>query len=624
MCGICGFISIKKIEKNILLEMNNTMIHRGPDDGGAEIHPVKNNFIGLAQRRLSIIDLSILGHQPMYTNDNNIGIVFNGEIYNYLDIKKELSEYKFKSMTDTEVLIAAYQKWGIKFLNKLNGMFAIAIYDFKKEQLILARDRIGKKPLYYYYKGKEIVFASELKPILKYPNFKKKIKTDIISKYLYHGYINSPDTIFEDTYKVEPGEVIIFKDGLIEKKKYWNAIEKYLELREDPINDYQQAKSELSILIEDSVSKRMISDVPIGAFLSGGIDSSLVTALAQKNSEQPLKTFSIGFDDKAFDEATYAKEIANYLGTEHTELYIDEIQMKSLVDSIPDFYDEPMADSSQIPTMLVSQLAKSKVTVALSGDGGDELFCGYDRYDWTNLARKYDNIGLIINKLLSLPVINKMELINKFPSGVQAVILNRENSKKSQCVGIYNLEICKNMVINEQLDIMYPIEDSFNTNNWMQRLMLVDLLTVLPEDLLHKVDRATMKYSLEGRAPLLDYRIIEYSFRLPHNFKHNNNVKKYILKDILYDSVPKEMMDRPKKGFSVPIQKWLKNDLMMKLKYFSEPEKLIRQGIFNHNMISKMILELENSAEHIKCRHTKYIWSYYVFQMWYEKYIEEL
>lgn len=624
MCGICGFITDHKINIDNLKQMNNTMIHRGPDDSGEEIHQSGNKYIGLAQRRLSIIDLSPLGHQPMFSADNKVAIVFNGEIYNFKDLRKELEGYNFISTSDTEVIIAAYLKWGLDFLNNLNGMFAIAIYDFRDEKLILARDRVGKKPLYYYMGNGNFVFSSELKPIMKYPYFKKNIKRDIISKYLYHGYINAPETIFEDTYKMEPGQLLIYKSGKIEKIKFWNAVDKYLENRANPIEDYKQAKFELSNLIEDSVRKRMVADVPLGTFLSGGIDSTIVTSIAQKYSKKPMKTFSIGFMDKELDEAIYSKEVAEYLGTEHTEFYIEESKMKSLVDSIPDYYDEPMADSSQIPTMLVSELAKNEVTVALNGDGGDELFCGYGRYASANKAKKYEPIGMILHSLLNLPLMKQLNIIGQLPNGVQSVIKNRDEGLKSQVGGIHNISICNDMVNSKQNEIKYPIEQMFDTNNWMQRLMLVDLLTVLPEDLLQKVDRATMKYSLEGRSPLLDYRIIEYSFRIPHEFKYKNNEGKYILKDILYDYVPKQMMDRPKKGFSVPLQKWLKNDLIKKLKYYSESKKLIRQGIFNHLLINKMITELENTNDHQKYRYTKYLWGYYVFQMWYEKYIEEL
>ncbi len=624
MCGICGFVSKNRIEKDILIKMNDTMYHRGPNDSGEEIHQTTDKWVGLAQRRLSIIDLSPLGHQPMYSNDKRVGIVFNGEIYNYKEIKKELNEYKFKSTSDTEVIIAAYQKWGLKFINKLNGMFAIAIYDFIEDELILVRDRIGEKPLYYYYSNGDIAFGSELKPIMLYPFFKKNINTEIIAKYLFHGYINAPETIFKETYKIEPGEILIFKNGEVNKKKYWDAIEKFSTLRKDPISSYKKAKSELTSLVEDSVNIRMNSDVPLGTFLSGGIDSTLVTAIAQNNSQSQLKTFSIGFKEKEYNEAVFAKDIAQYLGTEHTELYIEDHQMKSLVYSIPDYYDEPMADSSQIPTMLLSELAKSKVTVALSGDGGDELFCGYGRYEKVRIAQRYEPIGLIINNLLKLPVINQIKILNQLPVRVQTLILNRDKRQQSQFTDFGNIELCKKMVINQQNEIKYPIEHLLDTSNWMQRLMLVDLLTVLPEDLLQKVDKATMKYSLEGRAPILDYRIIEYSFRLPHKFKYNQGIKKYILKDILNNYVPKELTDRPKKGFSVPIQKWLKNDLMKKIKFFSIPAKLNRQGIFNHEIINNMILELENTSDNNKSKVTKYLWSYFVFQIWYNKYIEEL
>jgi asparagine synthase (glutamine-hydrolysing) len=624
MCGICGYVSLTDIGIAKLQMMNDSMQHRGPDDSGEVIHTIGARYLGLAQRRLSIIDLSHSGHQPMYSEDRKIALVFNGEIYNYIDLRRQLSDYIFISSTDTEVIVAAYRKWGTEFIHRLNGMFVIALFDFERNELIIARDRIGKKPLYYFVNDNVFIFGSELKPIMLHPQFIKSINTNVMGRYLFHGYINSPDSIFHNTYKVEPGQYIVISDGGVEKIKYWDAIDVYLQNRKVIEGDYSTAKKTLKGLIIDSVTRRMISDVPVGTFLSGGIDSSLITAIAQTTRSTPIKTFTIGFHDSEYNEAQFANTIARHIGSDHHELYIDESEMCNLVASIPDYFDEPMADSSQIPTMLVSKLAKAEVSVVLTGDGGDELFCGYGRYDWADQARKYDIIGAMLYNATKMPMIKRLGIESHFPSSIQTVMKNRNDEQKSQCIGTFNIDICCEMLIDSQRDIKYSIERRMDTNNWMQRLMLVDLLTVLPEDLLQKVDKSSMKYSLEARCPLLDYRIVEYSFHIPHKYKYMNGDKKHILKDILFDYVPKELMDRPKKGFSVPIQKWMKNELYESLSRYSKRDILIEQNIFNPDVIEKMVVELGHTKQNEKCRITKYLWSFYVFQLWYERYISRL
>ncbi|MBQ9135815.1 MAG: asparagine synthase (glutamine-hydrolyzing), partial [Lachnospiraceae bacterium] len=347
MCGICGFVSKDTITLEQLKGMNNTMYHRGPDDSGEEIYPAADGYaVGFAQRRLSILDLSPLGHQPMHSKDKRISVVYNGEIYNFQELKEELRDYTFTSTCDTEVIIAAYLKWGIDCINKFNGMFAIALFDRETQDVYLVRDRIGKKPLYYRWENGNLAFASEMKPIMTCPGFEKKIRTEVISRYLYHQYINAPDTIFENVYKLEPGSVLQFHAGQIKTWKYWDVKQVYHEQKANPVKDYNQAKEELKALLNRSVQLRMIADVPLGAFLSGGYDSSLMTAIAQSHSEQPVKTYSIGFNEEKYNEAKFAKEVAKYLGTNHTEVYISEKEMFDLVDSISAYYDEPFADSS--------------------------------------------------------------------------------------------------------------------------------------------------------------------------------------------------------------------------------------------------------------------------------------
>lgn len=345
MCGICGFISRKCITIDQLKKMNDTMYHRGPNDSGEEIFQVGNGYyLGFAQRRLSIMDLSMLGHQPMYSNDKRIVITYNGEIYNFQDIKNELGDYPFKSQCDTEVILAAYLKWGFSCIDRFRGMFAIALYDREKEELYLIRDRVGKKPLYYWLDQDNIVFASELKPIMEYPGFPRVIRKDVIGRYLYQQYICEPDTIFENVYKVEPGQVICFHveeeeaSERVTSWKYWDIAQVHQAKAADKVNSYEQAKEELTAILKDAVAKRMIADVPLGTFLSGGYDSSLVTALAQSLSNEPVKTYSIGFHEENYNEARYAKEVAKHLGTNHTELYVDEKAMFHMLDDIAKYY----------------------------------------------------------------------------------------------------------------------------------------------------------------------------------------------------------------------------------------------------------------------------------------------
>ena len=341
MCGICGYVSKKTISPEQLKKMNDTMYHRGPNDSGEEIYEMAGGYrVGFAQRRLSILDLSALGHQPMHSSDQRISVVYNGEIYNFQELKKELSGYPFRSNCDTEVIIAAYLKWGADCVTKFNGMFAIALYDRENESLYLFRDRIGKKPLYYWKQEDGIVFASELKPILACPDFPKEIRREVLPRYLFQQYINAPDSIFQDVCKVEPGSALCFHAGELKTWKYWDISQVYRKCLARPVGSYEEAKSGLKELLEKSVSMRMISDVPLGSFLSGGYDSSLVTAIAQAHSDTQVKTFSIGFHETKYNEAGYAKAVAEYLGTNHTELYIDEKEMFELVDSIPYYYED--------------------------------------------------------------------------------------------------------------------------------------------------------------------------------------------------------------------------------------------------------------------------------------------
>ena len=640
MCGISGYISTKRIDKDTLKSMNDTMYHRGPDDEGVELYDAPNGYIvGMAQRRLSIQDLSELGHQPMSSFDGRVSIVYNGEIYNFPELKEELSQagFSFKSNCDTEGIIYAYLYWGAACVEHFNGMFAIALYDRKEEKVYFWRDRIGKKPLYYeVVKGDdstEIFFGSELKPIMARPDFKGEINTKVLGRYLFHQYINAPETVFKNVYKLEPGAELKFdlnnSNNPIEIRKYWDINEVYHKMRQNPVTDYEEAKTTLKELLRSSVRRRMLSDVPLGTFLSGGYDSSLMCAIAQEVSDGPIKTFSIGFNEEKYNEAVYAKKVAEYLGTDHTETYISEDDMFDMVDSIPKFYDEPFADSSQVCTMLVSKLAKSKVTVALSGDGGDEFFCGYNVYELVRKAQKLDALGAVAGGLCNLPGLRQANVIDRLPFKVRTIAANRDRNTKTQFgnENFYIKTASKMLLDKEQLSVTYPIELRYGVSNWQIRRMLLDMDTYLPGDILCKVDRASMKYSLESRCPILDKDVMEYSFRLDHSFKYKDGNKKRILKDIAYDYIPKELLERPKVGFAVPLDKWLRGPLKERLLDVTNENYLKNQGIFDSKYTSQMIenyLSTGDAGPSTGANYSKMAWSLLVFQMWYETYMKYL
>jgi asparagine synthase (glutamine-hydrolysing) len=611
MCGICGFVSNNELSIANLIEMNKTLKHRGPDDNGEEIYQLKSNrYVGFAQRRLSILDLSSKGHQPMHSYDRRVSVVFNGEIYNFKELREELTNYPFTSNCDTEVIIAAYLKWGISFLEKLNGMFAIALLDRDIDTIYLIRDRMGKKPLYYYVgNNKEIVFASELKAIMVCPIFNVEIDKSVVGRFLYKTYIASPNTIFKNTYKLEPGSVLTISNNEIKSHKYWDVATKYKELRSNQITDYEEAKQEFRDLLRASVKRRMVSDVPVGAFLSGGYDSSLVCAVAQEILEKPLKTFSIGFYEDGFNEAPYAKEIANALGTEHMELYISENDMLQMIDDIPDYYDEPFADASEIPTMIISGLAKEKVSVVLTGDGGDELFGGYGIYG-------------ILQKVQKLKETNSWEVDNK--SITYRILKDCNNPEIFTQGGVQGyFDVINSILVSPMDSFYYEFESKYQEPRYDIRRMLLDIETSLPDQMLTKVDRASMKYALEARCPFMDKDVVEFSFRCHPNFKAFQGISKRIVKDVNHEYLPAGIMDRPKMGFGIPQDKWLRGCLKDRVMDLSNEEFLARQGIFEPKKTMNFIESYMKEGDQGKWsghNYSRIVWSYFMFQQWYEKY----
>jgi asparagine synthase (glutamine-hydrolysing) len=620
MCGIAGFIHYKKtLNEDDLKKMVNTINYRGPDDDGYYLSGYNDFQVGMGFRRLAILDLSNGGHQPMFFM--NLVVTLNGEIYNFKEIREDLKKhgYSFVSHSDTEVVIKAFHLWGIKMVELFIGMFAIAIYDNETHELYLVRDRIGIKPLYYYFTGNDLVYASELKPIFAYPFFSKKLNYESLSKYLYHGYITGTDSIFKNVCKLEPGSYLKLSNGKPEITKYWNLPELYIKNRSEKINSEEECLTLLDDLLTSSIGYRMISDVPIGSFLSGGFDSSLTTAVMQKLSDQPINTFTIGFDDIRFNEAENAKAISGYLGTHHHELTLPIGKAKELIEELPTFYDEPFGDSSALPTILVSRLAKKNATVILSGDGGDELFCGYNNYEFAKKMSKFMALGKVLNIFPERLDIAKIlfginRRFGRYPylnSNINIININYILSKYS-LAGIF-------------LDKQYTLDKKYfnlaNVTEEIQELyMLNDMVTYLPDDILTKVDRASMSVSLEARVPILDHRIVEFSFKVPHHLKYNNGTQKYLLKTLAYKYIPETLLDRPKQGFAVPVFKWLKSDLHYLIDMYLSSDYLIKQQVFNPLSVRKLLQQFISSDNSFPTGN--FVWNILMFQLWYEKYMK--
>ena len=631
MCGISGFVDFKKcIDKNTLIKMTDILHHRGPDCGGYSFLKLQNANIGLGHRRLSVLDLSDHGRQPMKFDD--IEIVYNGEVYNFEEIKSELQNngYDFNSHTDTEVILKAYHKWGVECVHKFNGMFALAIFDKKKQKLYLLRDRSGIKPLFWYQKESTILFASELKSFHQYEHFNKDIDTQALGLFLRYQYIPQPYCIFKYCKKLKAG--CYLEIDLLNKKvsehKYWDVIDFYnkpkLKISE------KEAIYECEKLLIDAFEYRMISDVPVGIFLSGGYDSSLVCALLQTNRTKKLKTFTIGFYEKGYDESAYASKVAQYLGCDHTDYYCTQKDALKIIPDLPFIYDEPFADASAIPTTLVSSLARKSVTVSLSADGGDEIFAGYDKYaralGYRNLFAKFPNLLktpaiAFLNSINPehIPLLNKTynfktryektKLMLKSKSGAE--ILNHTSS-------YFTISQIDRLLKKDFLDPKTDFDQTplLNDNNdEIDKMMAIDYKTYLSDDILTKIDRATMSVSLEGREPFLDYRIVEFAARLPSEYKYKNAVKKHILKEITHKYLPKEIMDRPKMGFGVPIYEWLKDELKEYFLTYLDEKRLSEEGIFN----VKEIIFLRDRYLNGQKADVDRLWSILMFEMWYEK-----
>jgi asparagine synthase (glutamine-hydrolysing) len=618
MCGLCGYIAFKETEipsPDVLREMTETLTHRGPEYEGYW----QERNIGLGHRRLSIIDLSALGNQPMSVPSLSTRIIFNGEIYNFQDVRRELESLgrSFISRSDTEVILHAYDVWGKECVHRFNGMFAFCIYDEKKQELFIARDRLGVKPFYYFTSGHHFVFASELKAILKYPFFKKELNMNAVEYYFAFKYVRAPQSIFHNVYKLPPGHILfVDKSGFIHIEQYWDPVQIYAQ-RDGRRKEEKEYEDELEQLIDSAVRYRMISDVPIGTFLSGGIDSSIVVASMVKQSAH-VKTFSIGFEDVHYDESRYARQVASALGTDHEEMIMRPEKIFESIEFLADYFDEPFADPSSIPTYLVSKLARNNVIVALSGDGGDEAFWGYTRYKKYEAARKFNILPAAFRKSLfsafeKIPI----DIVQKGAQGLQYESLEYCYNYLSGMFKRNDLHRLMNYPIR-QTPSLFSEKIRSNVHDEMMLPNIVDFITYLPEDGLTKVDRTGMAVSLETRSPLLDYRIVEFALQLPLDMKYRNGVQKYLLKKILYKRLPKGLFDRPKQGFDLPLNSWFRKELKPMLQKHLSKERIERYGFMNVDFVNKIM------NAHFSGRYNYYymLWTLLSFDLWYERYYE--
>ena len=642
MCGFVGFKSQKyfrELSEN-LPEAVSRLAHRGPDDLGLFFDPKEG--VGLGHRRLSVIDLSSAGHQPMKSDDGSVHIVYNGEVYNFRQIRETLRAYghSFRSATDAEIVLKAYLQWGIDCLQRFVGMFALALWDGPKNRLFLARDRLGIKPLYYHISRGTLLFASELKALMAFRGFKRDIDPDSIPLFLHYQYVPAPRTIFKNTYKLLPAHYMVFEDQNLSSHTYWKYPDKHEEVRHSTLPEGERLQ-ELDDLLTQAVSDRMISDVPLGALLSGGVDSSVVVALMQRINFSPVQTFSIGFKEANYNEAPWASKVARHLGTDHTELYVTPKEAMEVVSHLPDMYDEPFADSSAIPTFLVCKLARSQVTVALSGDGGDEQFAGYVRYWITRaMATGFQHLPRPLIEFLSalfgkipsswvekcyLPfhsILPQRFQVANFPDKWRKLVSQIGQTQISE---IYRTTIClwskdELIKLTGQALAEGTYEETFRkTEGWpiLSRLMWVDQKTYLPDAMMTKADRASMAVGLEIRAPLLDKRIVEYTSSLPEDLKYRNGTGKYLLKKLLARYLPTELFERPKMGFGVPIDSWLRSGLKPLLLDYLSPEKIKKEGLFDHAFVEDKI------KGHLSgdFNHQHRLWSLLMWEMWRERWL---
>jgi len=627
MCGICGILDYKEasIKEDMLLRMSGAMNHRGPDGGGVFIdNPNISPHVGLGHRRLKIIDLSEAGHQPMSNEDGTVWIVFNGEIYNFKELRADLEKmsHRFKSNTDTECIIHLYEEYGEDCVKYLRGMFAFAIWDGRRKILMLSRDRVGKKPLLYYHKHNRLCFASEFCALLASGYIDKEINSEAVDYYLTFGYIPAPLTIYSGVFKLPPAHTLIVKDNKLTIKKYWE-----LDYKNKIRISEQEAADEVLKMLREAVKIRLYSDVPLGAFLSGGIDSSTVVALMSQLSANKVKTFSIGFEDGDYNELAYAKNIAQRFGTEHSE-FIVKPKALEILPLLVERYGEPYADSSCIPTYYVSQQTRQHVTVALNGDGGDEVFAGYERYQAMIAAERIP--GMAKNIFAGLAEIlpdstnpkNRIRRLKRFLNGAALPFESRyikwigifDNCLKE---ALYSQDFKKIIFGNDVSGLIRPFLSVSRGISTIDSLLLTDTMTYLPYDLLVKVDITSMANSLEARSPFLDHTLMEFVARLPSEYKMKNFVKKNILKKAIKGLVPKENIHRRKMGFGMPVGSWFRGELMDFLSETLLSKKSFSRGYFRPEAVSAMV----DAHREMKADYSSQLWALLCLELWHQKFM---
>ncbi len=650
MCGFVGFLGGEATsglagDEAVLRRMADAVAHRGPDDDGYWCDVAQR--IGFGHRRLAIVDLSPAGHQPMVSASGRYAMAFNGEIYNHLLMRRQLEDSAlapaWRGHSDTETLLAACDAWGIEgALQGSGGMFALALWDRDSSTLTLARDRIGEKPLYYGWQGSGsgavFLFGSELKALRAHPSFVNAIDRGALSLYMRHNYIPAPYSIYKGIRKLVPGSMLTVSLQQREPMlhTFWSGAQSAVAARDQPFDgSAEQAVDALEGLLKDAVARQMMADVPLGAFLSGGVDSSAIVALMQVQSSRPVKTFTIGFDADGYDEAPHARAVAKHLGTEHTELYVSAEQALAVIPRLPTMYDEPFSDSSQIPTFLVSQLARQHVTVSLSGDAGDELFCGYNRYQITaRMWRKLSRLPLPARRLAArsitsitpkawnrlgqaladwLPRTGRLaHLGDKLHKGANVLTSASVDALYLGLVSHWDDPASVVLGTQEPPTLLTGNRPHLGAMDAVERMMALDLLTYLPDDILVKVDRAAMAVSLETRVPMLDHRVVEFAWSLPQSMKMRNGISKWVLREVLYRHVPRALIERPKMGFGVPLENWLRGPLRSWAEELLSESRLRRDGYFAPGPIRK------KWDEHLSGRRNwqYHLWDVLMFQAW--------